>query len=232
MRPVDKGPAPQQFTNYQDACAPLEQRLGRYCSFCERLLETHLAVEHVMPKSRHKDLALEWDNFLLACVNCNSSKGSKPVLRPPHAKHTHLWPDEHNTLLAFKYIGGWVEVGLARDHPAFSLAEETVQLLGLDKYEGNPDPNRQPTEADRRWSTREIVRSVAERSRQNLRNADSPFMRDQIIQTALARGGFSIWFATFADDADMQQRLLDAFPSSAKNCFDGVKLIPRDPLLL
>lgn len=232
MRPVDKGSAPAQFKHYRDACAPLEQRLGRYCCFCERRIETHLAVEHLMPKSLHSNLTLTWDNFLVACGNCNSNKGDQAVTRPPYGNHTHLWPDEHNTLLAFVYIGRWVEVGLANTHPAFTLAAETVKLLGLDKYPEHLDRKRRPSPTDQRWKFRENVQGVAERARQNLRDTDTPAMRRQIIDTALGYGGFSIWFATFAGDADMQQRLIEAFPATAKNCFDGVRPIPRDPRLL
>ena len=33
MRPVDKGEAPQEYTQYKDAEKDLEARLGAYCSF-------------------------------------------------------------------------------------------------------------------------------------------------------------------------------------------------------
>ena len=51
MRPVDKGTAPTVYTKYQDAGPDLQSRLGDYCSYCERQIETHLAVEHIQPKS-------------------------------------------------------------------------------------------------------------------------------------------------------------------------------------
>ena len=40
MRPVDKGEAPQEYTQYKDAEKDLEARLGAYCSFCE------MAINH------------------------------------------------------------------------------------------------------------------------------------------------------------------------------------------
>ena len=46
MRPVDKGEAPQEYTQYKDAEKDLEARLGAYCSFCEMAInhapEAHL----------------------------------------------------------------------------------------------------------------------------------------------------------------------------------------------
>ena len=63
----------------RDAAPQLQERLGDYCSYCERQIETHLAVEHIKPKSHDPGLRRAWNNFLLACTNCNSSKGGTPV---------------------------------------------------------------------------------------------------------------------------------------------------------
>lgn len=79
MRPVERGPAPRTYTKYGDAIGDLEERLGIYCSYCERRLPISLAIEHVVPKDLHPELEVEWTNFLLACSNCNSVKGNKPV---------------------------------------------------------------------------------------------------------------------------------------------------------
>lgn len=43
------------------------------CAFCEQRVEI-LAVEHFRPKSVYYWLCYSWDNLLLACVGCNSSK--------------------------------------------------------------------------------------------------------------------------------------------------------------
>lgn len=93
MRPVDKGAAPAVYTRYQDAGPDLQVRIGDYCNYCERQIETNLAVEHVRPKSHVAALRTDWTNFLLACVNCNSSKGDTPVNLPDY-----FWPDADNTL--------------------------------------------------------------------------------------------------------------------------------------
>src|ERR1700730_16188143 len=101
MRPVERGTAPRVYTNYQDAGPDLQARLGDYCSYCERQIETNLAVEHVQPKDSQTALRNTWTNFLLGCVHCNSSKGKQPVSVPDF-----LWPDLDNTLRAFDYEPG------------------------------------------------------------------------------------------------------------------------------
>lgn len=79
MRPVERGLAPRTYTKYGDAISDLEEHLGLYCSYCERRLPTSLAIEHIMPKSLHPGLEVEWTNFLLTCNNCNSVKGKQEI---------------------------------------------------------------------------------------------------------------------------------------------------------
>lgn len=118
MRPVQRGAAPASpFTEYRQAFKPLRDRLGAYCSFCEREIPTHLAVEHVQSKAKHPNLELVWENFLLACGNCNSTKNDRNDTRAGY-----LWPDENNTQLAFSYANGIVRNVLAPAHPAHNLA--------------------------------------------------------------------------------------------------------------
>ena len=93
MRPVDKGAAPALYARYQDAGVDLMGRLGDYCSYCERQIETHLAVEHIQPKFWHVSRKNSWSNLLLGCVHCNSSKGKKNV-----GLRNYFWPDRDNTL--------------------------------------------------------------------------------------------------------------------------------------
>src|SRR5690348_5769226 len=85
MRPVCRGAAPQahDFDPYDAAKPYLVGRMGLYCSYCERRVVTQLAVEHIQPKKGphgHPHLIGRWENYLLACVNCNSAKGDKNVV--------------------------------------------------------------------------------------------------------------------------------------------------------
>ncbi len=100
MRPVDKGDAPYiKISKYQEAEPYLEKRIGAYCSFCEMRVNNALAVEH--KESRNSGGALtDWSNLLLSCVYCNSRKSEK--IRKGNLGRW-LWPDQHNTFLAFTY---------------------------------------------------------------------------------------------------------------------------------
>lgn len=217
MRPVTRGADPGPFAQYRDAADPLMARLGCYCSYCERYIETHLAVEHIQPKDPNPQSERTWNNFLLACVNCNSCKGDHNVVVADH-----LWPDTDNTLRAYRFRQGLVEVEPTLDAAVSPLAIALYRLVGLDKDPGNPASDRKPTSADRRWRTRQDIWDVAQLSFVNLQQpgADTVQMRDQIALTAAARGGFCIWYTVFRTDRDMLMRLITAFPGSTVECFD------------
>jgi hypothetical protein len=223
MRPVNRGPTPPQaFSDYRNAFGELGNRLGRYCSFCERRLETHLAVEHMQPKSLHPALKLCWENFLLACCNCNSCKGDHDI-----DLADYLWPDKDNTLLVFTYPQGMVKNALPQNHPAHKKADALILLLGLDKDPGNPDRKRRPTNSDERWKRRTENFDLANRQKQNLAKHDNEGLREAIVEIALGWGGFAIWFEVFQDDEDMKARLIAAFPGTAPDCFDNHSPVPR-----
>ncbi|TGO03282.1 hypothetical protein PN36_09260 [Candidatus Thiomargarita nelsonii] len=62
MALVEKGRLPmdgqtKQYSEYQQARPDLIERLGEYCSFCEGRIAANLAVEHILPKSLHPQLA-------------------------------------------------------------------------------------------------------------------------------------------------------------------------------
>lgn len=224
MRPVNKGIAPRVYTNYQDAGQDLQDRIGDFCSYCERQIETHLAVEHIKPKSRAPAHRNSWSNFLLSCVNCNSRKGHGQIV-----VSDYLWPDSDNTLLAIEYsIGGLVIVNSTLPAPIQTLAENTIKLVGLDNDPGNPDITRRPTKKDRRWLKRDRVWQLAQDHKLKLQANNSTEVRDLIVSNALGRGMFSIWWTVFYDDQDMRRRLREAFLGTAANCFDhNERLISR-----
>ena len=48
------------------------------CAYCEKkLLDSPKHIEHYRPKDIYYWLAYSWDNLLLCCTSCNSSKGTK-----------------------------------------------------------------------------------------------------------------------------------------------------------
>ncbi len=214
VRPVDKGAAPAVYERYQDAGPDLQSRLGNYCSYCERQIETHLAIEHIQPKIQRMELRNSWSNFLLSCVHCNSSKGKKRV-----ALRDYFWPDRDNTLRAFEYV----EAGLVHPHADLvtrdqDKARDTLVLTGLDKFPGNP--GREPTDSDWRWLRRYEIWQLAKKYRARLAEQDTVIVRQLIVDNAVARGMFSIWWTVFAGDVDMRRRLRRAFVGTHEASFD------------
>ncbi|WP_019500115.1 HNH endonuclease [Pseudanabaena sp. PCC 6802] len=218
MRPIERGNtptdnagSPRRFQEYQNARGDLIDRLGEYCSYCEMHLDASLAVEHVQPKSLNVDLELEWNNFLLGCSNCNSTKKDKSI-----NLDDYYWPDRDNTYRAFEYSkGGFVSVSSSLTEPERQRARATIELTGLDKISLN-NLHR----SDRRQINRREAWDIAERSLKNLNQRDSLEMREQIVETAIAKGFWSIWMTVFRDDPDMLDRFINAFPGTCKNCFD------------
>ena len=217
MRPVNRGPVPthhngepKRYTEYGLARRDLIQRLGEFCSYCEMELDTSLAVEHIQPKEHRPHLELEWQNFLLACTNCNSTKDQ----RNPELTDI-LWPHQDNTFAALTYD----EEGVVKPAPHLSptqqaVAAATIALTGLAKVID------QQNASDRRWQNRRKAWHIAQESKQDLAEYDSEPMRRQIIRTVKSKGYWSIWMTVFADDADTRNRLIRALPGTATDCFD------------
>ena len=222
MRPVDKGAAPAVCIRYHEALVDLRNRLGDYCSYCERQIETHLAVEHIQPRASNPGLQNSWANLLLSCVNCNSCKGDKPV-----ALFNYFWPDRDNTLRAIEYQ----KAGVVRPHTNLVAADRakacnTITLTGLDKDLRNADC--QPTISDLRWLKRQQTWQKAELYRARLAQRDNGDMRKAVVDLAVERGMFSIWWTVFAGDIDMRRRLREAFKGTHGASFDiNENPIPR-----
>ena len=126
VRPIDDNGDTKTYSEYGKARGDLIERLGQYCSYCGTRLNTSLAVEHVRPKALHPNLRLEWTNFLLACTNCNSTKGSEDVQMVDY-----FWPDIDNTFLAFEYsLGGYITVAPALAASQTTRAQATIELTG------------------------------------------------------------------------------------------------------
>lgn len=215
MRPIDRGPAPRAYAAYGDAVGDLAERLGRYCSYCERRLATHLAVEHMAPKSEHRNRRLEWSNFLLGCVNCNSVKGDEDV-----SDEDVLWPDRNNTLLAIEYSpGGFVRTSGELDDGLRRRAKGLVDLVGLDRHAAGGWPA--PTDRDRRWADREEAWAAATRCRSRYESlGHSEEAVGFVLEAARGFGFFSVWMAVFGAHAAVRRALIEGFPGTAHSCFN------------
>jgi peptidyl-tRNA hydrolase len=226
MRPVERGASPQaeDFKDYRDAFGPLVGRLGPYCSFCERRIATQLAVEHIQPKdkTRYPELEGRWENYLLACVNCNSTKGHKDV-RP---ELVYL-PDRDNTLAAFTYeADGSVRQG----HQGDGMATATLSLTGLEKSVRQVfDENGRLVAADRIGQRVEAWLTATQAKVWLQRNPNQELI-EAIVKLATKEGFFGVWMTVFADDAEMRRRFVEAFPGTATACFTaGMALVSPRP---
>ncbi|GAB5478531.1 MAG: hypothetical protein Marn2KO_19980 [Marinobacter nauticus] len=222
MRPIRKqsSPVPGDFDEYSDAKPELISRLGMYCSYCERPVSTNLAVEHIEPKKGPQGqphLTNRWENFLLACVNCNSTKGDKKV-----DLQNLLLPDRDNTSAAFVYRkDGNIDIHNALNQQQARFAANTLKLVGLDKPRSVVlDANDEEVALDRA-SQRMQAYLLAERAKENLTACNREPMREKIVDTAVKTGYFSIWMAVFDEEIDMKLRFIEAFSGTKKSeCFN------------
>ncbi len=217
MRPIERGAAPRSYSNYIDAKQDLVNRLGTYCCYCERRIATNLAVEHIQAKSlpHYAHLENDWNNFLLACVNCNSAKRAAEV-----DPARFLLPDRDNTFAAYRYSDlGEVEVLGAISPEIVSMALATCELTALNRCE-HPD-----------WDENALF-SALERLGQRVQNweiaiwaradYDAQLTNIRIIANlAAASGFFSIWMAAFEGAPEVRQAIIEIFPGTALDCFDA-----------
>lgn len=243
MRPVERGlvptdstGAPKTVSEYGDWRADLLDRLGWYCSYCnarqndslaqqvEHVLPVHAAATTVFPVGVSFPGALVWDNLLLACGPCNRAKSNTV------AHHTtHLLPDYHNTHLGFRYVVGphphkpnvlVCEVQVATGLPA-AAAQKAQATIDLCKLAEVVDTDRA---SDYRWQNRleaVVAAQIARASWDGLPARQRNVITPLIVQTALARGFFSIWLVIFDDEPTVIAALLNAFPNTPLHCFPG-----------
>lgn len=222
MRPVDKGKSPyDKISRYQDAEPYLEQRLGAYCSFCEMRVNNALAVEHKESKNSGGALT-DWSNLLLSCTYCNSRKAEK-VQKGEVDKW--LWPDQHNTFLAFTYEGALPKINeqylQAINEDVLTRAKETMQDLALDYKPGSKDKKKYK---DKRWQNRFRALTIAEVYKRSWDKYNGTgYETDQIrniVYTAEQSGFFSVWMMVFADEPRVKRALINAFIGTSTDCFD------------
>ncbi len=231
MRPVRRGvsPQPEDYKDYRDALPDLVSRLGCYCSYCERRIPANLAVEHIQPKGlpEYGHLTGRWENFLLGCVNCNSTKKDKDV----RLERT-LLPDRDNTYAAFTYRpDGKVIPAPGLEPVLFAMAEKTLSLTGLDKKISSAvDDNGKLVALDRMAQRMEVWAIAMEAKNDLAMNPDSENLKKWVVNNALAYGYFSVWLTVFDEEADMKNRLIDSFPGTrASGCFESIAASPVSP---
>ena len=224
MRPVDKGEAPDiRIDDYNDAKPYLETRIGEYCSYCEMRVNNCLAVEH--KESKNSGGALnDWNNFLLGCTYCNSRKLEK-IKKGELEKW--LWPDQHNTFLAFTYknaVPTLNEVFLKTEgEDVYNKAKQIFDDLKLDNRPLKPG-SAGKKDKDKRWECRFGALGYAEDAKKTYEKQKTQEGRDDQIKNIIAQaklsGFFSVWMMVFDDCSEVKKALIDAYPGTAKDCFD------------
>lgn len=214
MRPVNRGAAPRTYSKHQDACGDLRERIGWYCSYCEMEINNMIAIEHVVPVNNGGN-PLDWNNFLLSCVYCNSSKSDRNISR-----NGYFWPDRDNTFLVFEY--NQIDIIKSSNHLSptqKNIAQATIELFQLDR--DMSDIKNYKNYKDTRWQKRNEVWGVAETSLNNWHRCLTPEMAEMIVLAASGHGFFSIWMEVFKQEAEIRQRLIEAFKGTETMCFDN-----------
>ena len=199
--PVDGNNNPKTFHPYRRAKTDLLERIGGYCSYCERTGDLH--IEHVAPRRQRPDLTEDWTNFLLGCANCNGTKGNRN-----QSRDGYLWPDQDDTEGAFEYLPDGI-VKVRNDLPELEggKARRLFELVGLGCC-----PAGDPCARDLRWRDRREAWRQAAYARQRVE--DGADIIDEVIALAKAIGFWSVWMTVFAGQPQVCDLLRLHFPGT------------------
>lgn len=219
MRPVNKGESPyDNIIKYEDAEPYLNERIGRYCSFCELPIFHVPEVEHKEGKKSGGQIT-KWENLLYGCKYCNTRKAQK-IKAGELSKW--IWPDKDNTFLAFTYRNGLPKVNEGYlKNISEDVYNKAVSLFNGVCLDFQPKNVR---DKDKRWQKRIETLNLAEHNRKfwlKIRNSEYRNEGlDTIIELAKGSGFFSIWMMVFEDDKEIKNALIASFPGTARECFD------------
>ncbi len=200
------------YDPYGNAKMPICGNIGNYCSYCEcHERESSLAIEHIVPKSQGGD-EKAWNNFLLSCTICNSTKGIT-VISSSQCHFPHL----NNTFLSFIYD----QTGRIRVNPNIPLQsqEKANNLLKLTHLDRFPSTSEIPSPKDFRWQERYECWNTATKLKEYY--LLKKISEDDIIKAAKREGNWSIWFTVFSGMDAILSRLISDFPGTSSECFDA-----------
>lgn len=209
----------EDYNPHQKARPVLLANLGHYCSYCESWVQvgSNMEVEHVQPKGYvvggvyiYQHLQYKWSNFLLACHTCNgrSNKTNKNVV----LGQVHL-PHLNNTFKSLVYLpAGVVKVNPTLTGDSKKHAEELRSLVGFDKISSDDD----------RIEARRYAWVRATELLQDYEKGEKDDKRlSNLIKTIKENGFWSIWYTVFKNHDEVRAAMIEAFPGTAKNCFDS-----------
>lgn len=108
---------------------PLSESSSNKCAYCETDLNSpsiYMEVEHFLPKSKHEDLVVSWNNLLPSCKRCNGTKNDDDILANPIINPFDKDPREDFYFDHF-YIFGKTELGETTEN-TLSLNDEVLFL--------------------------------------------------------------------------------------------------------
>ncbi len=213
MRPVDKSifkDNQSRYTPYGDAKPDLLKALGSFCSYCERKgFSSALDVEHIEDKKNNSQKENDWSNFLLACKNCNSIKGTKEV-----DFNKIFFPHIDNTFRILDYLeSGLIVVANNISNGDKIKTKKLIDLIGLDRIPGHSDYSTK----DERWEERKKCWEIATRYLKKFESNKTDCKT--IIDLAKAYGFWSIWMSVFNRHSLVTQKLLNDFKGTRLSCF-------------
>ncbi|AXJ00028.1 TIGR02646 family protein [Cyclonatronum proteinivorum] len=222
MRPVVKSVKDKTSGHYRPwrkAKIDLVNEIGSFCSYCEKQIDrSSLHIEHIKgQKVRNKeggliydDLKFDWNNFLLACSNCNSIKSNKDIaLTNPYLPH-------QNNLLHFIEITAAGTVGIKANVTESDLIKTKafIDLVGLDRHPGHP---HYAEFGDDRWESRLATIDIANRQLKKYKATPRETDLENIVNLAKGWGFFSVWYYQFYSHPEVLDALINGIATEAKH---------------
>jgi hypothetical protein len=206
-----------EYKPWRKAKPDLINEIGSYCSYCEKKVNrSALHIEHIFGKKVrnnagdliYDNLQFRWDNFLLACCNCNSVKDNKDVhLTNPYLPHL-------NNLVHFIEIveGGHIQIKNGVEGDNLTRTKAFIDLVGLDREPSHS----QYSNGDDRWENRLEAKDLAERYFVKYTAVPKQTDIETIINLAAAKGYFSIWYYQFLGYNEVVEALIKGTDISGK----------------
>jgi hypothetical protein len=218
MRPVNKWQVGQngvviEYNPHTEAKTKLLENFGNepfyYCSYCDRVIpKVNMEVEHIQCVHHYPQQEYLWNNFLLACKNCNLTKGDEDF-----APGNVLLPHLQNTWNCFIVNNDGTMTADTTNALAYNRALRTVEIWGLDR--GFSHARRQPQ--DDRFDVRRHILILAKRALSHYQNGVPNYM-DEIVDQAIAYGFWYVWMKVFENHQTVQDALILAFNNTYANC--------------
>lgn len=222
MRPINKVHKGKIYNPYTTAKRDLFKAIGPYCSYCERNIELGGAVEHVQPKSKEKGKECCWDNFLLSCVNCNSTKGSRTINDNNICEY--VWPDKDDTYHMIKYDSDSL---IPQPNDTISendkqRVQRLIELVGLNKAASKVGSLDYEKACDTRVEGRIKASQYAKELKDDylhLSDEGKGSFRKALSVIIMSEGYWSIWMHIFEDVPEVREMMLDIIPGTRKELF-------------